>query len=303
MRNLLLTLVCGALLFGQPRVNVAPRREPKPPPARKPANLRLDVSMVLVPVSVVDSADRPVLDLPREQFRVFEDNIEQRIASFSFEEGPVSIFFVFDASSSMRTRMAASVDAIQRFLNTSAKGDEFAFIRFSDRPEVLNGFTWDTDQILRSVASVQPSGWTALQDAIVLAAQQMKTAHNVRRTLVVLTDGADNNSRYTEKEVRTLVRESDVRVYSIGMFERPRLLEDLASDSGGRAFWVHKLKELPDVIDRLSREMRSEYILGYFSTNSNNDGKFRKVRVEVGDSPRRTPLSIHWRGGYYAPTD
>jgi VWFA-related protein len=211
--------------------------------------------------------------------------------------------FVFDTSSSMKNRIMPSVDAIQRFLKTATPDDEFSFVQFSDKPEFVLDFTKDTDQILKAVGSAQPEGWTALNDAIVLAAQHMKKAHNTRKALVVLTDGEDNNSRYTEKEVRSLVRESDVRVYSIGIFERPRLLEDLAADTGGHAFHVHKLKELPDVIERLGRELRSEYMLGYFSSNDQKDGKFRKVRVELVEGLRRIPFSVHFRGGYYAPTD
>jgi len=259
--------------------------------------------MVLVPVTVTDPTDRPVLDLARERFRVFEDNVEQQIASFMFEDGPVSIGFVFDASSSMKNRMTASHDAIRQFLNTTSPDDEFSLVQFSDKPELITDFTRNADDILRAVAGVQPAGWTALNDSIVLAAQQMRHARNKRRALIVLTDGDDNNSRYTEREVRSIVRESDVRVYSIGLMERPRLLADLAADSGGRAFRVHNLKELPDVIDRLGRELRSEYMLGYVSTNAQNDGKFRKVRVELVESLRRIPLSLRFRSGYYAPAD
>jgi VWFA-related protein len=167
----------------------------------------------------------------------------------------------------------------------------------------VTDFTTDADQILALIGSTQPAGWTSLHDAIVRASQQMKRAHNVRKALIVLTDGEDNNSRYTEKEVRSLVRESDVRVYSIGMFERPRLLEDLAADTGGHAFRVNKLKELPDVIDRLARELRSEYMLGYVSSNTQNDGKYRKVRIELVEKLRRIPFSIYFRSGYYAPAD
>jgi Ca-activated chloride channel homolog len=303
MRNLLLSLCGGALLLAQSQVSITPRHAAKGAAPRQHASLRMDVSMVLVPVSVLDATDRPVLDLARNRFRVFEDNVEQQIASFSFEEGPVSVGFVFDASNSMRNRMTASLEAIERFLKMSGPGDEFSLVRFNDRPEIVTNFTPDTDRILRSLAAVQPAGWTALQDAIMLSAQQMKTARNPRKALVVLTDGADNNSRYTEKELRSLVRESDVRIYSVGIFERPRLLEDLAADTGGRAFWVHKLKDLPDVIERLARDLRSEYVLGYFSTNAQNDGKFRKVRVELVDNRPQSPLLVHWRGGYYAPAD
>jgi VWFA-related protein len=317
MRNLLPGLrrvatwvVCGGILglvpitVGQQQVTITPRSgPPKKSTAPAAARLRMDLSMVLVPVVVTDAVDKPVLDLSRERFRVFEDNVEQKIASFAFEDGPVSVGFVFDASSSMKNRMVASVEALQRFVLTAIPGDEFSLVQFSDRPEVVTGFTKNTDDILSSVAGIQPSGWTALCDAIVLAAQQMKAGHNTRKALVVLTDGDDNNSRYSEKEVRNLVRESDVRVYSVGIFERPRLLEDLALDTGGRAFHVHKLNELPSVVERLARELRSEYVLGYVPNNAQNDGKYRKVRVELTRGLSDAPFSVYWRGGYYARAD
>jgi len=259
--------------------------------------------MVLVPVTVMDATDQPVLDLQPDRFRLFEDNVEQKIASVTFEEGPVSIGFLFDASSSMKNRMTASLKAIEQFLKTTTKGDEFSLIRFSDQPAVVTGFTQDPNEILGPLSAMQPLGWTALHDAIVLGVQRMKAAKNSRRALVVLTDGGDNNSRYSEGELRSLVRESDVRIYSIGLFERPRLLESLAADTGGRSFWVHKLDDLPNAVARLSRELRSEYVLGYSSSNGQSDGKYRKVRVELVETLRRMPLNVFWRRGYFAPGD
>jgi len=286
----------------QQRVNIEPRRAAKTA-AHDRSRLRLDVRLVLVPVTVIDGTDRPVLDLPSKSFRVFEDNVEQKIVSFALEEGPVSIGFVFDASSSMRTRMAASIKAMQQFLKTANPEDEFLMVTFSDKASLATGFTRDSDEILSTLSAVQPAGWTALHDAICLAVQRMKGARNPRRALVVLTDGADNNSRYSEGEVRSLVRESDIRVYSIGIFERSRLLENLAADTGSRAFRIHRLEDLPKTIEQLSRELRTEYVLGYSSNNLQKDGKYRKVRVEVMESPRRLPLNIFWRRGYFAPAD
>jgi VWFA-related protein len=265
--------------------------------------MRLDVTMILVPVSVTDATDRPVMNLASDSFRVFEDNIEQKIVSFFREEGPVSVGFIFDASSSMKKRMDRSVAAIEQFLLTRMPGDEFFLVRFSDQPELVTGFTHEPDEILSSLSSVQPLGWTALQDAICLGVQQMKKAKNPRRALFILTDGGDNNSRYSESEVRDLVRESDVRIYAIGLFERPRFLEKLAADTGGRAYWAHKLEDLPATVERLSQEFRNQYVLGYSSKNEQKDGKYRKVRVELLESIRRIPLNLFWRRGYYAPPD
>jgi Ca-activated chloride channel family protein len=116
-----------------------------------------------------------------------------------------------------------------------------------------------------------------------------------------LTDGGDNNSRYTEAETRSLVRESEARIYSIGLNERPRMLEKIAEDSGGRAVKVHKLQDLPEIVDRLSQEIRTHYVLGYSSTNEQNDGKYRKVTVAVPEAVRGVRLNVFWRRGYFAP--
>jgi Ca-activated chloride channel homolog len=287
----------------QPQVSVTPRNQLRSrTPAPRPS-MRLDFTMILVPVSVTDATDKPVMNLASESFRVFEDDVEQKIVSFFREEGPVSVGFIFDASSSMKKRMDRSVAAIQQFLLTRMPGDEFFLVRFSDKPELVTGFTREPDEILASLSNVQPLGWTALHDAICLGVQQMKKAKNSRRALFVLTDGGDNNSRYSESEVRHLVQESDVRVFAIGLFERPRFLEKLAADTGGRAFWAHKLEDLPDTIERLSEEFRNQYVLGYSSKNEQKDGKYRKVRVELLESIRRIPLNLFWRRGYFAPPD
>jgi VWFA-related protein len=196
--------------------------------------------------------------------------------------------------------MDRSVAAVKQFLGTTIPGDEFFLVRFSDRPTLVNGFTPEGDDIMASLSFVQAEGWTSLLDAIYLGARQMKLAKNARRALFILSDGGDNNSRYSESEIRRVVVESDVRIFAIGLFQRPRFLEKLAAETGGKAYWAHKLTDLPDIIDKLSLDLRSNYVLGYASNRLQNDGKYRKVTVEL----LRTllgPLRISWRRGYYAP--
>jgi VWFA-related protein len=287
----------------EPKVSITPRNQLRSRTAPLRPNIRSDVTMVLVPVTVTDGTDHPVTDLSSDSFRVFEDDVEQQIVSVAHEEGPVSVGFVFDTSSSMKNRMDRSIEAVRQFLKTLTPKDEFFLVQFADRPKLATGFTRDPDEILSALSFVQPIGWTALHDAICLGIQRMKSARNPRRALIVLSDGGDNDSRYTESEVRDLARESDVRIYSIGIFERPRLLEKLAADTGGRAFWARRLEDLPDTVERLSREFRSVYVLGYSSTNQQNDGKYRKVRVELLETIKRIPLNVFWRRGYFAPPD
>ncbi len=283
----------------QPKVSLTPREKR----AAANSNIRLDVKMILVPITVMDLTDKPVENLAPNAFRVFEDDVEQRIVSLSKEEGPVSVGFVFDASSSMKNRMDRSVAAIQQFLETNMPGDEYFLVRFADQPSLVTGFTSNPDDILRELAAIQPQGWTSLNDAICLGVHQMKHAKNSRRALFVLTDGGDNNSRYTESEVKHLVVESDVRTYSVGLFERPRFLEKLAAQTGGQAVWAHSLKDLPEAIERISREFRNQYMIGYSSNNPQNDGKYRKVKVELIESPFHKALHLFWRRGYFAPPE
>ena len=265
--------------------------------------MKVDVNMILLPVTVTDAKDHPVTDLSPGSFRVLEDNVEQQVVSFHREEGPVSVGFIFDASSSMKNRMDRSVAAIQQFVETLTKGDEYFLIRFSDQPTLVTPFTEDPGEIVAELSSIQPLGWTALNDAICLGVQTMKRAKNSRRALIVLTDGGDNNSRYTDSEIRKLVQESDVRIYSIGLFERSHFLEQLGMDSGGRAFSAHKLENLPETVEKLSREFRNQYVLGYYPKEGQNDGKYRRVRVELIETIKKMPLNVFWRRGYYSPAE
>jgi Ca-activated chloride channel family protein len=292
-----LGLAAEDLSSDQPRVSITPRETRKPAPR---AEIRLDVKTVLIPVTVTDARDRPVNDLPVDAFRLLEDNVEQKIVSFWREEAPVSVGFVFDASSSMQKKLDRSVAAVKQFLDTTIPGDEFFLVRFSDRPSVVNRFTPDASEIMESLSFVHAEGWTSLLDAIYLSARQMRSAKNPRKALFILSDGGDNNSRYSESEIRRLVVESDVRIFAIGIFERPRFLEKLAAESGGKAYWAHKLSDLPGVIDRLSTEIRSNYVLGYSSNHLQNDGKYRRVTVELLRT-MLAPLRVSWRHGYYAP--
>jgi VWFA-related protein len=248
-------------------------------------------------VTVNDPLDRAIGGLSKEDFHVYEDNVEQKIAYLSIEDAPASVGLIFDASGSMRNKMETSVAAVEQFFQTTLPGDEFLLVRFSDKPVLLTGFTDDVNQISGWLHSTEPRGWTALHDAIYLGIQKMKRAKNGRRALLVLSDGGDNNSRYSASELRELVREADVRIYSIGLLQGSHLLERISNDTGGRMIRVRKLDDLPDAIEKLSRDLRSQYLLGYYSSNPQNDGRYRKVQVQVN----QPEAHASWRHGYYAP--
>jgi len=300
----------GALLAGgipsaaqEPAVSIVPHEIQRPRSSSFHTSLKIDSSMVLVPVTVMDVMDHPITDLRADAFRVFEDNVEQKVLSLNREEGPASVGFLFDASTSMRNRLEPSIAAIRQFLKTLNPADEFFLIRFNDRPAVVTEFTQDADSILSALSFVKPEGWTALNDAIYLGLQRMKHAKHSRRALFVLTDGGDNNSRYSDAEVRSIARESDVRIYSIGLFERPRFLEKLAMDTGGLTIWAHKLQDLPDIVDKLSSDFRNQYVLGYSPVQRAKDCKYHNIRVEIVKTIKLMQLNVFWRRGYFAPAE
>jgi Ca-activated chloride channel homolog len=283
----------------QPKVAITPRKLDSATKVSA-ANLRLDVKLVLIPVTVTDALDRPVTNLSRESFRVLEDGVEQKITSFSQEDGPVSLGLLFDSSGSMKNRIDSSVEALKLVFRTTIPGDEFFVVQFADQARVLGGFTKDPEEIHRRLGFVAAKGWTALLDAIALSTHHMRNARNQSRVLLILSDGNDNNSRFSESEVRRLVVEGNLRVYGIGLFHWPHFLQQLAQETGGNVLAAQSLSELPDVVQRLSREIRTQYILGYSSTNQVNDGKYRKVKVELLRPSGAPQLRHSWRRGYYA---
>ena len=297
----LLLSIAFVLQGQQPKVSIQPRKEAA---RQQPSsNLRLDVKVVLIPVTVTDSLDRPVTTLTKSSFRILEDGVEQQITSFSQEDGPISLGLLFDTSGSMNNRIAASVEALRLLFQTTIPGDEFFAIQFADQARLLCDFTTEPEEIQRRLGYVQAKGWTALLDAIALGAHQMRKAANHAKVLLILSDGNDNNSRFSESEIRSLIIERDLRVYGIGLFHRPRLLQQLAEQSGGNVLLAENLNQLPGVVERLSREIRYQYLLGYSSTNAINDGKYRRVKIELLP-PTRTPrFRVFWRRGYYAPPE
>ena len=285
----------------EPRVEIIPQRsKPAVTDRASLSNLRSDVRVVLVPVSVTDALNRPITDLSQDRFRVLEDGVEQKITSFAREEGPVSLGLLFDSSGSMKNRVTASVAALKHLFQTTVEGDEFFLAEFSDDVRLPGGFTSDPEEIHRRLGLVQATGWTALLDAIALSTNQMKSAKNPRRALLILSDGNDNNSRYSEAEIRSRVVEADLRIYAIALSYRPRLLQRLAEETGGNVLTAQDISELPDVVQRLSAEIRSQYLLGYSPSNPASDGKYRKVKIELMQPAGASPLRAAWRRGYYA---
>jgi Ca-activated chloride channel family protein len=273
--------------------------------------LRLNVDLVLVPVTITDPMNRLVTGLEKEDFQVFENGSTQKINTFASEDAPVSIGIVFDLSGSMNSKLIRARESILQFIKTANPQDEFFVIGFNDRPELIEDFTTSVEDIQARLATVRSGHRTALLDAIYYGVAKMKDARHERKALLVVSDGGDNRSRYTEGEVRAQVREADVEMYAIGIFDPyaatpeertgPQLLNDLSEETGGRLFRVDDVSEMSDIAEKISTELRNQYVIGYRPKDLTRDGKWRKVKVKVNPPPGLPPLTVHARTGYYAP--
>lgn len=277
------------------------------------AEIRVDVNLVLVPVSVTDPRDRLVTGLEKENFSVFDSNVQQNLKTFSTEDAPVTIGIVFDLSGSMTSKFVRARKALSEFLRTSNPKDEFFVVGFNDRPAVIVDYTSDVNDVDARMVMLKPENRTALIDAIYLGVDKLKQGKYDRKALLIVSDGGDNRSRYTAKELQRVVRESDVQIYAMGIFDLyaptveeqngPGLLSDICDMTGGRMFKVMDLNDLSDIASRISAELRNEYVLGYRPSEVKTDGSWRKLKVTLQPPPGLPTLTVHSRQGYYAPLE
>jgi len=275
-------------------------------------NFRVDSTLVLVNVAVTDAWGRFVTGLGQQDFQVFEEKAAQTVAYFSAEEAPVSVGLVLDFSNSMTPKFAQLQQAVAEFFKSANPLDEFCLIEFRDRPEVSISFTGAFEEIQNHVAFTKPGGSTALLDAVYLGLRQMKKARNSRKILLIVSDGGDNHSRYRAREVENLARESDVEIYAIDLgsvggrtaydrWDEPALLSELTEEAGGRCYEIGDARELPAVAEKIGRELRHRYVLGYVPHNLRRDGRYRHIQVKVARVPGQPRLTAYWKRGYYAP--
>jgi Ca-activated chloride channel family protein len=299
-------------------VAIVPRVPPQPRSQQSPLTepvLRVDSALVLIPAHVTHAWGDSVTGLTAGRFHIYEDDVEQTIASFSAEDAPLSIGLLFDASGSMRNKMDKACEAAATFFRTANADDEFFLVEFSGRVKVSVPFTPNASELYQRITHIKPSGQTPLFDAIHVGLKQMKGARNPRKALVILSDGGDNWSTHTFHQIRDALVESDVQVYAMGIFDDPEtnphrapeevkgpmLLDDLTALTGGRLFTVDQVEDLPRIAARISRELREQYVLGYYSKNAARDGKYRRVKVTVtGVLPG---VRVYYRTGYYAPKE
>ncbi len=275
--------------------------------------LKLSADLVLVPVTITDPMNRLVTGLDKENFQLFEGSSKEEIKTFSSEDAPVSLGVIFDSSGSMSSKMDRAKDAVVEFFKTANPQDEFFMITFSDEPEMVNDFTSSVDEIQGKLVFTVPRKRTALLDAIYMGVSKMRQAKYPKKALLIISDGGDNHSRYTEGEIKALVKEADVMVYAIGIYDRyfpteeerlgPALLGEIAELSGGRAFTVENPNDLADVATKIGVELRNQYVLGYRPSKVVRDGKWRKIKVKLLPPKGLPPLRVYARTGYYAPEE
>jgi Ca-activated chloride channel homolog len=274
--------------------------------------IKVDADLVLVPVTITDPMNRLVTGLDKDNFAVYEDKSQQEIRHFSSEDAPVSIGIIFDMSGSMGSKIERAREAVVQFLKTANPQDEFFMITFADKPEEVSGFTQNVDDIQNKLLFTVPKGRTALLDAIYLGITEMRQAKYPKRALLIISDGGDNHSRYTEGEIKSMVREADTLIYAIGIYDHyfptpeeqlgPELLSEITEVTGGRAFTIDNPNDLADVATKIGIELRNQYVLGYRPKNEAHDGKWRKIRVKLIPPKGLPPLRVFAKSGYYAPS-
>jgi Ca-activated chloride channel family protein len=278
--------------------------------------LHSDVGLALVNITVTDPYNRLVTGLDQDNFRVFEDNTEQEVLTFSTEDVPISIGVIFDFSGSMVNKIGKAREAALQFFKTANPLDEFFLVTFNERAELTSTFTNSVEDLQSRMLLTAPKGRTALLDAIYLGLSQMRGAHNAKRALLILSDGGDNHSRYNESDIKRLVKEADTQLYAIGIYDPlgyrnrtpeelngPSLLSEITDLTGGRVFAVENLNELPDIATKIGMELRNQYVLGYKPSNKVHDARWRKIKVKMRAPRGLPPLSIYSRTGYYAPAN
>ncbi len=275
--------------------------------------IKVDVNLVLVSVSIVDPLNRQVTGLDKENFELFEGKERQEIRHFSSEDAPVSVGAIFDVSGSMAGKIDRAREAVLEFFKIANPQDEFFMIAFADKPEEVTDFTQSVEDIEGRLLYTVPKGRTALLDAIYLSLHKMSQARYEKKALLIISDGGDNHSRYTESEIKNLVKESDVQIYAIGLYDHyfpteeerlgPQLLTDITELTGGRAFSIDNPNDLADVATKIGIELRNQYVLGYRPTKPANDGKWHKIRVKLVPPKGLPPLQVHAKAGYYARSE
>lgn len=266
---------------------------------------KVHVDTVFVKLVVTDPWNRNVSGLQKDDFIVYEDNVQQSIIHFSQQSAPVSVGFIFDTSASMVQNRSLHISK-NWFTQLVRSGDpnpedEYFLITFNQKINLVQAFSNDKEELQYNLAMQKPGGWTALYDAIYRGIDKVKEGKNEKKALILISDGGENRSRYNFGEVRDLAMESGVQIYAIGVDPSGySTLKKIADVTGGRAF-NPQYAGIDYLISLIHTELRNQYLIGYVPTNETRDGKWRSIKVKINKPPGYPKLSIRARNGYRAP--
>ena len=302
-----------------PAQDKAPAPSPSPVPEKQKLGTELDdrslitnTDLITLTVTVTDTYGRYVSGLGKSAFTVFDNKQQQEITHFSDDDSPVSVGVIFDLSGSMSgDKVKRARDALAKFIQTSHDSDEYFLIAFNSRAQLLLDRTRDGDSVLNKLTFVETKSQTALYDACYLGVEKVQRGTHSKRALLLISDGQDNDSRYTFNELRKLLKESDVTLYAVGILsgsdagsalgmEGQGILDELSGVSGGKAFFPRSAAEMDDIFEQIALELRHQYSIGYKPQTFVNDGKWHRVKVKVKPPRGLPPLFVRSREGYYA---
>lgn len=276
--------------------------------------MRKDVDMVRLPVTIVDKAGNFVPGLAQDNFRVLENNTPQKISAFTHADLPISVGLVIDNSGSMRSKRPRVNAAALTFVQTSNPQDEVFVVNFNDEYylDMDQDFTNDPKVLKAALERIDSRGGTALYDAILGSMSHLKKGTREKRVLLVVTDGVDQDSTHDLTYTVQKLEESNVVVYAVGLFNKDddsptdikkgkKALVSLVQASGGEAFFPKTVDEVDSICTHIAQDIRSQYMVGYYSSNEAKDGTFRTVKVEITGS-HHNKVTVRTRPGYYAPS-
>ena len=324
-RRLLFLPVLSALLFSaaaaHAQLPVTPSAPLPPPGQESPAprqkqegySIRRSVNLVVLHTSVIDDRGRFVDGLQQDHFRVLEDKVPQKLSVFKREDIPVSMGLVIDNSGSMRDKRPRVNEAAITLVQTSNPEDEAFVVNFNDDfyLDLDKDFTSSIPDLKEALERIDSRGSTALFDAIIGSLDHLKKGSKDKKVLLVVTDGEDNASRNSLEKAIHEIQQTDVVVYTIGLLSQEskksakrarKALKGIAEASGGLAFFPENVADVHTICEQVAHDIRNQYTLAYYPTNTKRDGGFRAVQVEVLPQRGRGKLSARTRNGYYAPS-
>ena len=277
--------------------------------AREQETIRINSDLVALQATVRSHNGAFASNLGREDFQVYEDGVLQQISAFSSEDVPVTVGLIVDNSGSMKPKVADVIAAAMAFARSSNSQDQMFVVHFNERvslglpPNVP--FADKEVQLREAVSRIKADGMTALYDAVAVALEHLKKGNRDKKVLIVISDGADNASKLKLAQVMAMAKQSDAIIYTLGLFEEgdpdrnPRVLKQLAKETGGETFLPASLKEIVPICEQIAHEIRNQYTIAYVPANGKQNGAYRVIQVKAA-APGRGRLSVRTRAGYYA---